>query len=266
MDRVLMLRLQAVGCTAEVCLNDIPVGRVNAHSRTLCLPVHEFLLSGENAISLVIDPAPPGIATSLLKPKLADNALGASLRLLLPRVGHVGSEMHARTLADVQWAVADGDVYEAPLVISKSVSLPIKFPRWRWLDAPQVKDDESLKPVVTKFLQGLAIGMARGEFDVFLSASRLRLEELAQAYQQPVTDLSNRLLTRLKLLYATKSIKMVMPDVADITLRRCANGRLLECVGPAGEPALRTLPAPDGSRVAWPVRVAVVNGQCHILR
>jgi hypothetical protein len=49
-------------------------------------------------------------------------------------------------------------------------------------------------------------------------------------------------------------------------LRACANGRLLECLDSQGQPALQTLPAPDGSVASWPLRVALVNGQCHILR
>ena len=58
MDRVLMLRLQAQGCAAEVLLNDVPVGRVGPAGGTLCLPVHEYLLAGDNEISMVINPPP----------------------------------------------------------------------------------------------------------------------------------------------------------------------------------------------------------------
>lgn len=266
MDRVLMLRLQAIGCAAELHLNNIPVGRVRVQGGELCLPVHEYLLTGENSVSLVVDPSPLSVITGVVAPRLASGNIGASLRLLLPRIGHAGSELHSRTLADLNWAVSEGEVYQAPLVVSKTVSLPVKFPRWRWLDAPEVSLDHSLKPMIAKFLQDIAIGMVRGDFDLFMTASRLRLEELAHAYQRPLAEMSNRLLFRLQLLHSTKAMKMVMPNVDELTLRTCANGRLIECMGPAGEPALRTLPAPDGSRVAWPVRVAVVNGQCHILR
>jgi len=58
----------------------------------------------------------------------------------------------------------------------------------------------------------------------------------------------------------------VLPALNDVLLKPCAGGRLLECVGPTGEPALRTEPAADGTRQAWPVRVTVIDGRCLILR
>jgi hypothetical protein len=100
----------------------------------------------------------------------------------------------------------------------------------------------------------------------FVLASRLKLEELALAYQQPVANVSARLLSRLELLHATKALKMVIPDADMLHLRACANGRLLECLDSQAEPIFRTMPAPDGSHTGWPVRIAIVNAQCHILR
>ena len=266
MDRVLMMRAQAHGCGAEVLLNDIPVGRIGAQGGTLCLPVHEYLLAGANEIAMVIDPPAATSARIATTPKVAEGLVGASLRLLLPRVGQLGNEMHARTLAELDWAVGDSDTYKVPLLLSAEASLPIKFPRWRWLEAPEIDSSDAIKPVAAAFLQDIAVGLARGDVDIFLAASRLRLEELALAYQQPLVDVTNRLRSRLQLLHATKAMKMLIPDEESLVLRPCANGRLMECLAPGGEPSLRTSASADASSVAWPVRIAVVNGKCHILR
>lgn len=261
-----MLRLLSKNCAAEVQINGIAVGRVGAQGGALCLPVHEYLLAGDNAFALVIDPPPVGIVKMGTVTRMAEETVSAGMRLLLPRLGQPGSELHARTLASMDWSTAEGDVYETPHTDRCTTTLPLKFPRWRWLDAPEIKDPESLKPMVLKYLQDIAIGLARGDVDVFLAASRLRLEDLALAYQQPLIDISGKLRARLQLLHATKALKMVIPNLDDLTLKHCAHGRLLECLGPQGEPALRTMPSPDGTRTSWPVRVAVVNGQCHIIR
>lgn len=269
MERCLMLRLQTQGCAAEVWLNDVPVGRASAQQGSLCLPVHEYLLAGNNRIQLVIEPTTPeqGAAARF---KYADGTVGASARLLLPRVGSLGHESQARSLAELVWAAADGDVYQAGHKVSVDADLPVKFPRWRWLEAPPIESPGTgladLKPVAGAYLQRLAIAMARGEVDSFVQACRLKLEEVALAYQQPVAEASARLLSRLQLLHATRALKMLIPDAGALHLRLCGNGRLLECLGPDGEPVLRTLPAADGSWAAWPVRLAIVNGQCHILR
>jgi len=266
MDRLLILRLQALGCSAEALLNDIPIGRVGPGGGELCLPVHEYLLDGENQLGLVIDPVAPGMEPAPTQLRLADGVVGARLRLLLPRIGRPGSELEARTLAELDWVVPDGDVYMAPLAVSRSVSLPIKFPRWRWLDAPVIDNVGALRPLVAAFLQAIAADLMRGNPEPFLTASRLRIEELAQAYQQPVAEAATKLRSRLQLLHATKALKLALPTAAELVLRGCASGRLIECLGPDGAPALATATAADGVSSAWPVRVAVVNGHCHILR
>ncbi len=266
MDRLLVMRLYVQGCSAEALINDIPVGRVVPGGGGLCLPVHEYLLDGANEVSLVIDPAAPGVGGAPALPRLAEGVVGARLRLLLPRIGQVGSELQARTVAEVVWGVPDGDVFSTPQTITRSIFLPIKFPRWRWLDAPVVEDVDAQKPLIASFLQAIAVDLLRGDPEPFLTASRLRLEELAQAYQQPVADVTTKLRSRLQLLHATKALKMAMPNAAEMLLRRCANGRLIECMGSGGRPALATLPGADGVSSAWPVRIAVVNGHCHILR
>ena len=266
MDRLLMLRLHVQGCSAEALINDIPVGRVGSGAGGLSLPVHEYLLDGANEVSLVVNPAPAGSKPVPALPRLAEGVVGARLRLLLPRMGQVGSELEARTVAEVVWGVPDGDVYRTPQTLTRSISLPIKFPRWRWLDAPVVDDVDAHKPLIASFLQAIAVDLLRGDAESFLTASRLRMEELASAYQLPVADVATKLRSRLQLLHATKALKMAIPHEADLLLRRCAGGRLIECMTGAGGPALATLPGADGTSSCWPVRVAVVTGHCHILR
>ena len=266
MDRLLIMRLHVQGCSAEALINDIPLGRVGLGGGGLSLPVHEYLLDGANEVSLVINPCAAGSKPLSALPRLAEGGVGARLRLLLPRIGHAGSELEARTVAEVAWGVPDGDVYSSPQTLTRSIFLPIKFPRWRWLDAPVVDDVDAQKPLISSFLQAIAVDLLRGDTESFLIASRLRTEELALAYQLPIADVATKLRSRLQLLHTTKALKMAIPHEADLLLRRCAGGRLIECMSGVGAPALATSPGADGTSSCWPVRVAVVNGHCLILR
>lgn len=265
MERLLMLRLQVQGCSAEALINDIPLGRAFAPAGVLCLPVHEFLLEGANEITLVVQPDQPGARPNQAA-QVAEGMVGASLKLLLPRVGSIGSDSQARTVAEVGWAAADGDVYDVPVAVKDSVVLPIKFPRWRWLDAPPIEDADAQKPMVAAFLHKIASDLMRGDVDTFLKASRLRLEEVALAYQQPAAELVSRLRSRLQLLYATKGLRLLVPRAQELVLRKCAGGRLVECLGAGNSPALLAAPTKDGVSSAWPARLTIINGQCHILR
>ena len=266
MERLMVMRLQAQGCAVEARINDIPVGRIGPLGGVMFLPVHEYLLEGENELSLIIDPRPPGLSRRPQVPVFAEQAVGARMLLLLPRIGQAADESQARTVAEVAWAVPQGDIYDTPLVSSIGVELPVKFPRWRWLDAPMIDDVEAHRAMVAAFLRSIVVDLLKGEVESYLTASRLRLEELALAYQQPVATVTAKMRARLQLLHATKALKMPIPTPANLVLNRCAGRRLLECMNSDGKPILTTAPAADGSVSAWPVRLAVANGRCHILR
>lgn len=267
MERLLLLSLRSIGCPAELRINDIPVARTPAAGGSVNLPVHEYLLSGANQLTLLLDP-PAGVAmvAGAAPPRLAPQALGAQARLLLPRIGHAGSEHSARTLAELSLALPEGELYQPPLAAQRSTELPISFPRWRWLDLPPAGDPQAVQPLVAAFVQGLAVSLAKGDPEPFLQGARLRFEELAVAYQKPVAELTARWRARIQMLYATKALRMVLPALPEVQLRPCAGGRLLECVDATGQPILRTEAAADGSSHAWPVRVGVVEGHCHVMR
>lgn len=262
MERLLLLRLRSSGCAAEALINDIAVARTPPAGGEISVPIHEYVLEGGNRVGLTLDPLPPGAEA---KPRLLGAPMIGAVRLLLPRVGSVGSESSARTLVELDHAMPAGEIVHAPITAERAVELPIRFPRWRWLDLPTI-DAQAQQPVVARFVQGLAITLARGDADAFVQAARLRFEELAVAYQQNVADVVARWRSRIQLLHATKALQIVLPGLADVVLLPCAGGRLVECLSPAGEPVLRTEPAADGTRHAWPIRVAVIDDHCHVMR
>ena len=284
MDRLVVLHLEAVGCTAEAWLNGVPLARVEGKTAEVApgvapgtapaaqpgtaasvnLPVHEFTLAGNNELALVLHPGPPGASPSP-EPRLSDGQCGASLRLLLPRMDSVAHPANARTLAQLDWAPAADAVYEAPLTLRKTVELQIAFPRWRWLDAPVIADPAALKKDLAAYLLDIAIGLAKGNAEPLIQASRLRLEELAQAYQRNLADDVARLRQHIAQLHAAQPLKPTLPGAGGLLLRPVAGGRMLECLAADGTPLLQS-PLANGGRIAWPLRVAVVEGRFYVLR
>lgn len=264
MDRLLVLRLESVGVVAEAELNGIALGRTSASQRVITIPIHEYTLAGANELSLVIEPPPPG-APVVTQPALSDGQCGATLRLLLPRVGQVAHPENARTLAQIDWAPAAGEVSELPATLRRTVELPIAFPRWRWLDAPVIPDPSAALAVLVPFLQTVALGLARGDPEPLVLATRLKLEDLAQAYQRNLADEVGRLRVHVQQAHARQPLKPVMPKLDTLRLRPLAGGRLLECLGPDGGPALHS-PGPEGTKLSWPMRVALIDGRFYGLR
>lgn len=264
MDRLLVLRLEAVGCDAEALLNGVPLARVGSTRQMVTLPVHEFTCAGANEIELVVRPAAPG-AVPAPEPQLSDGQAWASLHLLLPRVGQAVHPSTARTLGQIDWAPPVDTLYEAPVSLRRAVELPIAFPRWRWLDAPVVEDTPSLQADVAAYLLGVAVGLARGDPEPLVQAARLRIEELALAYQRNVADDLGRWRVHIQALHAAQPLKPSLPAAARLLLRPVAGGRLLECLALDGGPVLRSVVAGGGS-VAWPLRLAAVDGRFYVVR
>jgi hypothetical protein len=156
-------------------------------------------------------------------------------------------------------------VHELPLQLRRSVELPITFPRWRWLDAPPVADTVPLVPAVVAFLQPLVIALKRGDPEPLVQAARIRFEELALAYQSDMAADVTRFRQSIAAAHAALPLAPAMPVPAKLRLRPLAGGRLLECLDPAGDPILRCAGL-GGAALAWPLRLAAVEGRLYVLR
>lgn len=267
MDRLLVLRVRAQGVAAEAWLNGLPLARTPRGGGDCCVPVHEFVIAGDNRLELVIDP-PPVIGAAAGAASAAaygDGAARADATLLLPRVGQVASDQTARVLAQVAWSSPDGEVYRPPVRLAQALDIPVRFPRWRWLDAPPIADVDSLRGAAATYLQDVAIALSRGDAEHLIVAAKLRFEELALAYQRPLADDLARWRARVQLLHAQKALRPELPTPESLHLRPVADGRLLECLAADGLPALRSA-RPDGSRVYWPMRLAAVERRFYPLR
>lgn len=264
MERLLVMRLETLGVAAEASLNGVPLARTPAAGGGVTVPVHEYTLSGVNELELVIEPPPPGAAAAP-EPLLSDGRRGASLRLLLPRIGQAAHPENARTLAQLEWAPLADEVTEIPHTMRQTVDLPIAFPRWRWFDAPVVADLPSQLAPAARFLQGLVLGLQRGDVEPLMLAARLRFEELAQAYQRNVADDAQRFRQQLLQLHAAQPLKPAMPKADALLLRPLAGGRLLECLRPDGQPVLQT-PLAGGGTLMLPLRLAQIEGRFYVIR
>ncbi|MBL0419623.1 hypothetical protein JI739_04595 [Ramlibacter sp. AW1] len=259
MDRLLVLRLEAVGCRVRAWLNDLPVLQACEGLGACSVPVNEYVLAGGNQLALEVEPGPRPEGKA---PRLAFNAASARVQLLLARTGRPVDDT-SRRVHEFAWEVKEGDLYPASRVEHR-FELPVRFPRWRWLDAPVI-DPGAAYAQVTGFVQELATALFRGQPEPLVSASRVRLDEVAVAYQLRPAEVADRLRARVQLLHGTKALRPVMPALGEMQVRSCGGGRMLECLL-GDEPALRTEASEDGMRHAWPLRVAIVDGRCHVFR
>jgi hypothetical protein len=269
MERLLVLKVDALDCDAEAFVNGVPLVRVNAARPTAIVPIHEYTMAGHNQLQLVIWPRPavtPATPALPAEARVSDGQRWAQLRVLLPRIGSVADESTARSLAQIEWAPPDGEAYEAPLALAQDFGLPVSFPKWRWLEAPVCEVTPALHALAAELVQGLARDLAAGQPDRFLSTTRLRTEEVAVAYQRRPEDETQRLREHLLSLHAESRLKFKPITPETLVLRPVAGGRLLDCLGADGGPALSAEADPQGRTVSLPMRVAAVDGKLYVLR
>jgi hypothetical protein len=269
MERLLVIKLDALDCDAEARINGIPVARAHPGRPRIVVPVHEYTLAGSNRLELVIWPRPNQPAGAPLPPpqmRLGDGRRSATVRILLPRVGGPADESSARSLGQLDWAAAEGVPYEAPLTLVLDVTIPVSFPRWRWMDAPLAEATPALHALALSTVQALAQDLAAGETDRFLHALRLRTEELASAYQRRPEDDVQRWRTRLSTLQEQGALKWPAWTPEGFILRPLAGGRLLECLDASGQAALRTEPDAQGQVWSFPLRLAALENRVYVLR
>ena len=270
MERLLILKLDATGCEAEALINGVAVARVDAARPRAVVAVHEYTLAGANRLELVVWPHPAAQAHGMPSPPprklIADGLASAQVHVLLPRAGASVDEGSARSLARLTWAPAAREAFEAPVSLQQEVSLPVNFPRWRWLDAPLAEPTPALHQQAAALVQRLADELSQGEVEAFVGATRLRTEELATAYQQNPDDSAARLRAYLSTLHGSGAMVFAPLEPAAFFLRKLAGGRLLECLAANGEPALRTLPDATSRTHQFPMRLAAVEGKLYVLR
>ena len=268
MERLMMLRLQSQGCAAEAQLNGLPVARVGATGGVVTLPVHEYTLAGRNRMGFTAGPVPLVGEAPPAQPKVADGRIGVQVVLALCNQGQSPLDPNARVLSRLAWSPGQNEKHDWPFSFSQDVELPVSFPRWRWLDAPVIEQGPALERQVLELLQQLAIDLQRGDPDSLLAAARLRTEELALAYQRPPNVWTQAMRDHIQQLFEAKALNVLPPEPGAVLLRPVAQGRLVECVTPDGQPALRTVPGenPDAPLAFWPLRLAQVEGKLYILR
>lgn len=272
MDRLMCLHAQSNGLPLEVWVNGVPVLSLPAGVTSQSVTVHEFLHSGSNRISLVVAPPPVAVALGAPEvpgePRLAAAPAWAHARLVLLRQGKSLADEAIRVLAEVGWAVKDGESYTAPTACHQDLDLPVSFPRWRWLDAPVQTPTVQDKHRVLAEIQRLAFDLSRGRPDSLLAACRLKLEELDHAYQRPAGHGAAALRQQVQALWEAGVLATLTPPEANgLLLRPVAEGRLLEALSPTGAPVLATRNDEQAmGNIAWPLRLTLIEGNVYVLR
>lgn len=244
MDTLLVLQLDAQACEAEAWLNGVALARADPSRPRATTTINEYAMAGANRLELTIQPEPAARAAA---------PASARLRILV-------ADDQAPPLAQIDITTATGPRRVA------DIRLPLRLPRWRWLDAPPATATPAVRQQAMALLASLARALSAGDSNGFLSAVHLRTQELAAAYQLSFDTATEQLRDHLAGLHAGGALAWVPPQPDTFAMRPLAGGRLLECLDSDGLPALRTAADTQGCVHFFPLRLNAAKDKLHVLR
>jgi len=139
------------------------------------------------------------------------------------------------------------------------------FGAFQWLQAKPLTLDEETVDEVNQFIFFIRDLIEEGDADSILDISDGKYREIAAAYNlsaEERADLFRQLLTQES---AKPYWIFETPEDEEISLRLCANGKLIECIGHDWKPVIRGVPSPEG-RFMFPMIIGKLDEDWIIMR
>lgn len=270
MNEYFILDVDTNLCAAEAWINGIPVVRCSpADGVQAQFPIHEYLIPGPNKFQLVVEPGPTPSRSLEANPKplVTPPKMFARMRFMRMPEGSFPEDPGVQTLFDLDYRPSPGTVLPIPAVFNAESGAPQWAVRPTWVDAQPVPDSPSARNFVAAFLNQIVQSMNRGDIEPYLASSRMRFEEISAVYRLPVASEIQDFRAQFTRISAAPGFQMAPVVPADLDLRWCGGGRVIDCVDKAGQPVLRSTPGPNGL-VAYrlPAKVAFFNRELHFVR
>lgn len=283
---------------AEVFLNGAPIVRAfREFPRVALLPVSEWLVQGENRLSVTIlgaDHLPAPVASEEHEgaeqrvpseagpptepprpPTEGEDAAPPLLRVALC-VGDLGELVEPgreRELLVLEWTPppppGEGEPpLSFPLEAQETLTLSHPWGIWSWEQAPRFdfEEDPTIVLDVTDFVAELHAAMAQGQLATVIGRSVPKYDEVAPCYDMDPADARERLVLAWLEISAPPGFRLADFDPADVDLRLCCDARVIEPRTLTGEPILRQALPIDDTSWEMPLYIARIDGQLTVVR
>ncbi len=268
MEKITYLQLYVQHCRVETLVNDIVIQRkYEKNITTITQPIHEFLIAGENTLSLNILPyvGPEFESTAQVHLRIARFNEGDFLEF-------TGGELLAEIIFSEQHLIEGASrrtfTQTVPFYQTSSGKT------WAWQQArPLVLNDETIN-ALNKFMGAIHRDFKAKVADNILPLAQVQIEELAYCY--PSVSIDDRLQEMREFISApsdnNKPMDFMPLNVHNLGYRLAAGGRLVECKGRDGLPLIRTQtqlmdsPHEDNNYIALPMHVGYIHNDFEILR
>lgn len=257
---VYYLHVSIRGHATTVLVNGAPVCRTGLLAYNAIPSVSEWMIAGDNEISVEVHAVEP--APAVPDP---DSPQRVHVQLCVGALGEMVEPGSEQVLCELRHDPARVRDPQAPRRLAMTHHLP-RWPRWAWQDAPPFPEDEATDAELWTFLESLHADLQDGRIDAVTARERVKFAELAPLYGSTPAEAVALTREQFAELSALATWSVAPLDPAEIVLRRCCGGRVVELIDRDGRAALRS--GPEMADAAWSLHafVARVNGLLEIVR
>ncbi|MFK7985131.1 MAG: hypothetical protein AB8I08_03795 [Sandaracinaceae bacterium] len=293
------------GYSGELLLNGAPmVAFVPDYQAVLVRPVSEWVLQGENVLSVRVDGGAlcephneererrerRAAGEEVEEPQelvapdedLSDNTAehdldGPVLRVALCEgiVGEMVEPGDERELFVLDWepppvprTEEEGNPLVFPHTVSERGSLNHPWGTWAWesAEAFDLEQDPGTLVDILDFLRGIHDALSANQVQPLIDASRVNYQEVGPCYEIDPADATDRMKQGWPKISEPDDFALATFDETDLDLRPCCGGRLLEARSFGGKPFLRQAEAIDGVTWSMPLFIGKVDGALAVVR
>ncbi|MFH1347445.1 MAG: hypothetical protein ABIH22_02015 [Candidatus Margulisiibacteriota bacterium] len=175
------VQLDISNCVYDVRINDALLFEENeGFPVRVELPINHWLKDGSNIIS------------AYLKPYPGEKTLRKDCDFLATvYVRESGSKRDARIeVVKLEYSSQKGG--EKPLKIEKSFNVSVPFPKWKWMSAEPLKEDQETLAAIIKKLKDFHSLLKNKDLEKVVNECEVKYEEIAAAYYDPLKDHQDR--------------------------------------------------------------------------
>ena len=256
------LDLRLMDCAVDVWLNDIPLHRASAgpDAKLLTLPVAEYVRDGDNLLTVV--PFPGTTPSSSREPQPAKVSPDARFeaRLVFYEEGEFPGSGGGREAISV---AAGGDAPMALRPVSQKRALRVPGEPWAWQRATVLSLTPEVRAALGRAIQQAHTAFAGRDAEWLLNFGQPYFADYARAYPGiPAAARAERFRKGFAALPGDPPWKVAPLDAANVDLRLCAEGRLVEVIDRQFRPLLRAESVP----YPYPMFIGLLDGRMQMLR
>ena len=266
-DRMIYMEVKKQNCEVELYVNGIPMKRSSTSQAFASIPVHQYLVDGNNEIELIVNPGLSPSKARTAHRELDSTGVQAVARLVKYPVGVYPGDASGEVLGEIGWKGQNAKKEIFPKIVATKIELGPMFGRWQWQDAEQVTLDKKTLAEISVYVDKFYAAFAASKSQELLDFAKVRIQEGDKAYPGTNVVAENVMVVRdvEERKYDTRW-KVAPLQPAQFDFRVHAEGRIVEIINADWKTPFRGVFVGTDEDYSYSMFLSKIKGQWVMVR